>query len=93
MNYRGATVDELIQSLSNQLSELNQTSVDGNAIYNTTDLMKITLTEFSARFDNKGKFTGLNTGIKSLDDKLFGLQKAMYMYLPKDSVLAKQLSQ
>lgn len=71
---KGYGADEQIQNLARALDDLAVSREDTDATFDAAELMRIGLAEFERRVDCGGEFTGLETGIKSLDDKLMGLQ-------------------
>ena len=78
---RGGSASELIDGFSRSLDGLQTTAVDDEATFDAADLMRIALQEFERRYDSGGKFTGLETGIRLLDEKLFGLQNGgLYVF-------------
>lgn len=74
-NFGDAPIDEQIAGLARGLDDLAVSAKDDAAMFSALDLMKIAIEDFDQRCQNGGKFTGLSTGLHTLDEKLMGLQK------------------
>ena len=70
----GVCALDLVGTLSKDLDDSIITRSDAEATYTLTDLYKVGITEFAERYEN-GEPSGIKTGIQSLDDYLYGLQR------------------
>lgn len=72
---RGSGATAAIAGLARQLDELGLNAEDNDATYDSVELMRIAINQFDERYQNQGRFVGVETGIRQLDGLLMGLQK------------------
>nr|DAN13754.1 MAG TPA: DnaB-like replicative helicase [Caudoviricetes sp.] len=75
MASRGYGANEAIANFARQLDEMALSTEDNEATFDTLELMRIGIQEFDRRYRNQGALVGLETGLRSLDELMMGLQK------------------
>lgn len=65
---------EKIDYIQNELMKIN-TSTEDDKIYNTSELLEMSMNKIQEAYNNKGGITGVPTGFIELDNAINGLQK------------------